>query len=57
MNGFVLWWEGFERCTNVSLNRYAQADEECQTMYKEHERQQKRLRQIRVEINELQEQI
>jgi hypothetical protein len=39
------------------IDRYSQADEECQRLYKEHEKQQKRLRQIRVEINELQEQI
>jgi hypothetical protein len=38
-------------------HRYSAADEECQNMYKEHEGQQKRLRQIRAEMNELQEQI
>ena len=41
----------------MELHRYAEADEECQKMYKDFERQQKRLRQIRVEIDELQEQI
>ncbi|PSS08533.1 hypothetical protein M430DRAFT_45485 [Amorphotheca resinae ATCC 22711] len=34
---------------------YNQADETCQAMYNEYQRQQKRLGQIRVEINELNE--
>jgi len=50
-------YEKFGAYGGADWRQYAQADEECQKMYKDHERQQKRLRQIRVEINELQEQI
>ncbi|KAG0652270.1 hypothetical protein D0Z07_1221 [Hyphodiscus hymeniophilus] len=50
-------YEKFGAYGGADWKRYAQADEDCQTMYKEHEKQQKRLRQIRIEINELQDQI
>ena len=59
---FAVWCEmvgcvGLKPVLMLGFYRYSQADEDCQTMYREHEKQQKRLRQIRIEINELQEQI
>lgn len=50
-------YEKFGAYGGADWKRYAEADEYCQTIYKEHEKQQRRLRQIRIEINELQEQI
>lgn len=50
-------YERFGGYGGSAWKRYADADVECQTMYNEHQKQQKRLKQIGTEINELQESI